>query len=39
MEYYSIKSWANTNLDSKIFEKYNDKISDKWKQRKLNLNK
>ena len=39
MEYYSIKSWANTNLDSKIFEKYNDKISYKWKQRKLNLNK
>ena len=31
MEYYSIKSWANTNLDSKIFEKYNDKISHKWK--------
>lgn len=37
MEYYSIKSWANTNLDSEIFKKYNDKISDKWKQRKLNL--
>jgi hypothetical protein len=39
MEYYSIKSWANTNLDSKIFKKYNDQISEKWKQRKINLNK
>lgn len=34
MEYYSIKSWANTNLDSKIFKKYNDKISENWKRRK-----
>lgn len=37
MEYYSIKSWANTNLDSEIFKKYNDTISEKWEQRKLNL--
>ncbi|MBP6236796.1 MAG: hypothetical protein KA536_11660 [Saprospiraceae bacterium] len=34
MEYYSIKSWANTNLDSKIFKKYNDQISENWKKRK-----
>lgn len=34
MEYYSIKSWANTNLDSKIFKKYNAKISENWKRRK-----
>lgn len=34
MEYYSIKSWANTNLDSKIFNKHNAKISDNWKSRK-----
>jgi hypothetical protein len=34
MEYYNIKSWANTNLDSKIFKKYNETISENWKNRK-----
>ncbi len=37
MEYYSIKAWANINLDSKIFMKYNNSISDKWTKRKENL--
>ncbi|AIY14119.1 hypothetical protein [Cellulophaga baltica] len=37
MEYYNIKSWANTNLDSKIFNKNNQAISDKWKTRKASL--
>lgn len=34
MEYYNIKSWANTNLDSKIFKKNNNAISKKWENRK-----
>lgn len=34
MEYFAIKSWANTNLDSKIFKRHNSKISDNWKRRK-----
>lgn len=37
MEYYSIKAWANTNLDSKIFNKNNEKISEKWRKRKVKL--
>ncbi len=37
MEYYSIKSWANTNLDSKIFLKYNETISENWQKRKETL--
>lgn len=37
MEYYSIKAWANINLDSKIFMKYNKAISEKWTKRKENL--
>ncbi|GAA4279146.1 hypothetical protein [Aquimarina mytili] len=39
MEYYSIKSWANTNLDSKIFNSNNEKISENWKKRKEKLKK
>ena len=39
MEYYSIKAWANANLDSKIFNKNNEKISEKWKVRKSKLMK
>jgi hypothetical protein len=38
MEYYSIKAWANINLDSKIFNKNNDRVSVKWKSRKEKLN-
>lgn len=34
MEYYSIKAWANTNLDSKIFNKNNQVVSEKWENRK-----
>jgi hypothetical protein len=34
MEYYCIKAWANINLDSKIFTDNNDKVSEKWKDRK-----
>lgn len=37
IEYYSIKAWANINLDSKIFMKYNEAISEKWTKRKENL--
>jgi hypothetical protein len=37
MEYYSIKAWANVNLDSKIFMKHNKDISEKWTKRKENL--
>ena len=33
-EYYNTKSWANTNLDSKIFLKYNEAISENWNRRK-----
>lgn len=39
MEYYSIKSWANTNLDSKIFIANNDNLSKKWSERKRKLKK
>lgn len=39
MEYYSIKAWANTNLDSKIFNKNNEKISKNWIIRKEKLKK
>ncbi|MFT6948574.1 MAG: hypothetical protein ACJARP_003008 [Vicingaceae bacterium] len=39
LEYYSIKSWANTNLDSKIFNDNNEKVSEKWKTRKEKLKK
>jgi len=37
MEYYSMKAWANTNLDSTIFNKNNERISQKWKERKTKL--
>jgi hypothetical protein len=37
MEYYNIKSWANTNLDFKIFKKQNETISENWKNRKATL--
>jgi hypothetical protein len=37
MEYYSIKAWANTSLDSKIFNKNNERISKKWQERKVKL--
>jgi hypothetical protein len=37
IEYYSIKAWANINLDSKIFLKNNKTISEKWNKRKENL--
>lgn len=37
LEYYSIKAWANINLDSKIFLRYNKTISEKWNKRKDNL--
>lgn len=39
MEYYSIKSWANTNLDSKIFNEHNTIISRKWATRKASFEK
>ena len=39
MEYYSIKSWANTNLDSKIFMSNNEIVSKKWSERKEKLKK
>lgn len=39
MEYFSIKAWANTSLDSKIFNKNNDKISKKWVDRKSKFNR
>jgi len=34
IDYYSIKAWANTNLDSKIFQNHNEEFSKKWKTRK-----
>lgn len=37
MEYYNTKSWANINLDKKIFEKHNNEISRKWLERKESL--
>lgn len=39
MEYFSLKAWANTNLDSNIFNKNNEKISKKWIIRKEKLKK
>lgn len=39
MEYYSIKSWANMNLDSKIFRANNEMVSKKWNERKEKLKK
>ncbi len=33
-DYYSIKAWANTNLDSDIFNNHNEEFSRKWKTRK-----
>lgn len=39
MEYFSIKAWANTNLDSNVFNKNNEKISKKWIIRKEKLKK
>ncbi|MFW6272677.1 MAG: hypothetical protein ACOC2U_02720 [bacterium] len=39
IEYYSIKAWANTNLDSKIFNKCNERISKNWILRKEKLKK
>jgi len=39
MEYYSIKAWANTNLDSKIFNANNEKVSKYWEIRKENFMK
>ncbi|MPQ49277.1 hypothetical protein GCQ56_19935 [Marinifilum sp. N1E240] len=38
MEYYNTKSWANTNLDSKIFNKYNASVSQNWERRKATFN-
>lgn len=38
MEYYNTKSWANTNLDSKIFNKYNAVVSQNWERRKATFN-
>ncbi len=38
LDYYNIKSWATTNLDSAIFKKYNDQISSQWVIRKEKLN-
>lgn len=39
IEYYCIKAWANTNLDSKLFNKNNDKISKDWIVRKEKFKK
>ncbi len=39
MEYYSLKAWANTNLDSKIFNDNNGKVSENWRKRKEKLKK
>lgn len=38
-EYYCIKAWANANLDSKIFNKNNEKISKDWQVRKGKFSK
>lgn len=37
LEYYNIKSWANINLDEKIFKKHNVEISQNWINRKKKL--
>lgn len=36
-DYYNIKSWATTNLDSKIFKNHNTQISELWQKRKEKL--
>lgn len=38
LEYHCIKAWSNINLDSKIFMKYNQVVSEKWTKIKENLN-
>lgn len=38
LDYYNIKSWATTNLDSAIFKKLNNQISSQWIKRKEKLN-
>ncbi|NMC58497.1 MAG: hypothetical protein GYA51_03785 [Candidatus Methanofastidiosa archaeon] len=37
LDYYNIKSWATTNLDSKIFKNHNEQISELWQKRKEKL--
>ncbi len=37
LDYYNIKSWASTNLDSKIFDNHKDQISELWQKRKEKL--
>jgi len=37
LDYYNIKSWATTNLDSSVFNKNNDQISEQWIKRKDKL--
>lgn len=37
MEYYNTKSWANINLDNKVFQKYNEEMSAKWVDRKKRI--
>jgi hypothetical protein len=37
IDYFSIKAWANTNLDSKIFKNHNEEFSKKWNIRKAGL--
>jgi hypothetical protein len=37
LDYYSIKSWATTNLDGSIFKKHNNQISAQWIKRKEKL--
>lgn len=37
LDYYNIKSWATTNLDSKIFKNHNNQISELWQKRKEKL--
>lgn len=37
LDYYNIKSWATTNLDSRIFNKHNEQISNQWLERKKKL--
>lgn len=37
LDYYNLKSWASTNLDSKIFNKHNELISGQWITRKKKL--
>lgn len=37
LDYYNIKSWATTNLDSRIFNKHNKQVSNLWLERKKKL--